>query len=804
MNSASSAKFIMCDCEMVSSTGDSPAGSRLPTRRLLCKPGYKTSPPWEELSRAEESRLSSVENFRVENRWGRVEWLESVDLRAVDLSAEVEIGKDFAEVYRAGRSPPRGTGLNFPAMITLFRFETFGVEDLAELEPILRKRCEDQDAEFVSLSKEGGFVFKVAHFTKYSFLDSLLEDNDSQNATEIRPARRPVQEQKEVSRKEASRDNLREKPKKLHSLHDSVEEKEGASSILKSRIAGKTFDLELDGDSESESHLINQESLIQKISKSSHANVQAVLADFGEFKEAQNLPVLRLGDSDVNGKLAGSFSLLNSLALGREKGSSFFPEPRGALSWSSFEQIEGFRSEGGLKAELAVHFAQALAPFALQASQATQTPQALQSSQTFPPTQGPKIPLGSSPALEACGVFLNLLREAGYDFDNRRDFESSLSLLVALLSSGEESEFFAETRRRRRLFVWVEQRLREQSDPWLSALLNHLTRNQGVSVHSALSSFEVPATRDIHRVFRNVFRIFEASAGGRRPAPLLLEGTGFRGPFALLQALAAAHIAAAGPADPSARAQARKAYLAAEKALLAKESFQATAFLAFVALEGWEARKRVPLMLQGVFAARLHFELGEKKNFRALLGRENFDRIRCEFKSHENDLRQTVKTLIKLSKNSEASQVLLRASKEAFESETLDPLSISGLRDSLSEAPHLVEDSPVLFIVQNALEFHRLSLEEPSAQLSATLSVIFSTLKLMREEQFDCFARNLQIFQSISEFLVRVLCSVKPSALGDLRKAFVHSLNQGEWLICMNKETLGRNLDRIFSFLYAN
>ena len=71
-----------------------------------------------------EKELSRIKNFTVFNKFGKVEYLEEVDVRNIDIDKIIQISKRKVEVYSKStfeehEIPKRGEGLNKKAKITI-------------------------------------------------------------------------------------------------------------------------------------------------------------------------------------------------------------------------------------------------------------------------------------------------------------------------------------------------------------------------------------------------------------------------------------------------------------------------------------------------------------------------------------------------------------------------------------------------------------------------------------------------------------------------------------------------------------
>ena len=98
-----------------------PQSNQLPK---VPKAGYTVRPEMAELSKMTIAQLQNVENFKVSNEFGSVEFHGKADVSAVDLADIVTIVRGSVEVYdddvaHKFTKPPVGQKLNRPATITL-------------------------------------------------------------------------------------------------------------------------------------------------------------------------------------------------------------------------------------------------------------------------------------------------------------------------------------------------------------------------------------------------------------------------------------------------------------------------------------------------------------------------------------------------------------------------------------------------------------------------------------------------------------------------------------------------------------
>lgn len=104
------------------------------------------------------------------NVFGKIRWAEPVDLTGVNLDLAVSIKQNAIEVYpddiydKLSR-PELGSGLNRPALITIYnKFPKKG-ENVADYVKRLKMICDSQSAEFIKYNPDKGKCkFRVSQF----------------------------------------------------------------------------------------------------------------------------------------------------------------------------------------------------------------------------------------------------------------------------------------------------------------------------------------------------------------------------------------------------------------------------------------------------------------------------------------------------------------------------------------------------------------------------------------------------------------------------------------------------------------
>lgn len=86
------------------------------------KLGYWTTPDFSEIAKLSPEEVRRVEDFTIENQFGRIVFQGETDLSGVDLAEVVTIKKGEAEVYEDNypNKPKLGMKLNKAAIITLY------------------------------------------------------------------------------------------------------------------------------------------------------------------------------------------------------------------------------------------------------------------------------------------------------------------------------------------------------------------------------------------------------------------------------------------------------------------------------------------------------------------------------------------------------------------------------------------------------------------------------------------------------------------------------------------------------------
>ncbi|XP_061106548.1 nuclear pore complex protein Nup98-Nup96 isoform X2 [Conger conger] len=171
-----------------------PLAPQHPAGIVLCRVGYYTIPPLEELGRMlNDSGDCVLENFTVGRKgYGSIFFPGEVNLTGLNLDEIVHFRRKEVIVYPDDKAkPPVGHGLNRRAEVTLDGVwpndkttctQIKSPERLTDMnyEGRLENACRKQGARFLEYRPEtGSWVFEVAHFSKYGLQDSDEEEDVS-------------------------------------------------------------------------------------------------------------------------------------------------------------------------------------------------------------------------------------------------------------------------------------------------------------------------------------------------------------------------------------------------------------------------------------------------------------------------------------------------------------------------------------------------------------------------------------------------------------------------------------------------
>jgi len=142
------------DSDEIIEKNNDQASVKLAPREILPKQpkeGYKISPDYTTICRMTEKELQNIENFNIENEYGKIEFLEKVDLTNEDLALNVTIKHMEVVVYPDdSKRPVVGKKMNVPAIITLYKCVPKKAVDIEKFKQRLQRTAEKQNVFFVT------------------------------------------------------------------------------------------------------------------------------------------------------------------------------------------------------------------------------------------------------------------------------------------------------------------------------------------------------------------------------------------------------------------------------------------------------------------------------------------------------------------------------------------------------------------------------------------------------------------------------------------------------------------------------
>lgn len=115
------------------------------------------TPDFVDICRMTEEELKAVSNFSIENEHGRIDFLDTVDLRNVDFDRDVNIEHKYIEVYgniSPEHKPKKGEALNQSAQITFFNFKKKESMTSEKFLRILKNYAKKMKAELLGYDEE--------------------------------------------------------------------------------------------------------------------------------------------------------------------------------------------------------------------------------------------------------------------------------------------------------------------------------------------------------------------------------------------------------------------------------------------------------------------------------------------------------------------------------------------------------------------------------------------------------------------------------------------------------------------------
>ncbi len=157
------------------------AGTCLPS---LNREGYHMSPSLEKLALLDDEQLGRVEQFQVwREGTGSITFMGATDVRGLALDELIVFENCSVTVYPRGTvKPPRGFGLNKPALISLHGcFPAPHQEDLCFIESLRAMK----NTTFITYTPPTGtWTFVVPHFTRYGLAHDDEEEEEEEGEEE--------------------------------------------------------------------------------------------------------------------------------------------------------------------------------------------------------------------------------------------------------------------------------------------------------------------------------------------------------------------------------------------------------------------------------------------------------------------------------------------------------------------------------------------------------------------------------------------------------------------------------------------
>ena len=117
----------------------------------LTKPGYFTTPAYEQICQFTDDELAEVEDFTIENAFGKVRFPGKTDLHDLDLDQIISISQTTVEIYPEDSisKPPVGEGLNKKAIVTYYKMKLPGGDRLEAYINKIKQKCEKMGCTYI-------------------------------------------------------------------------------------------------------------------------------------------------------------------------------------------------------------------------------------------------------------------------------------------------------------------------------------------------------------------------------------------------------------------------------------------------------------------------------------------------------------------------------------------------------------------------------------------------------------------------------------------------------------------------------
>jgi hypothetical protein len=135
---------------------------------LFLRPGYETCPSLEILNKLNEEKLAEIKGFSLKNEFGIIRFEGPVNLNEVDLVNDVLIEKGKISAYSGKELPKTGTGINVPAVVSLFDCFPNKPIPVSDFVDVLTELCRIFESKFLSWDKKTGkWVFRIRSFQNF-------------------------------------------------------------------------------------------------------------------------------------------------------------------------------------------------------------------------------------------------------------------------------------------------------------------------------------------------------------------------------------------------------------------------------------------------------------------------------------------------------------------------------------------------------------------------------------------------------------------------------------------------------------
>lgn len=128
--------------------------------------GYKTKPSLVDMARMSVEQLKKIQNFTVENQFGRLVFEGETNVIGLNIAEILRINHKEVVGYPDDsdiRKPEIGAGLNKPAVLTLFKYELSGTKEKAENR--IKNMCKNANMEFQNYDAEAQLLqVRIRHF----------------------------------------------------------------------------------------------------------------------------------------------------------------------------------------------------------------------------------------------------------------------------------------------------------------------------------------------------------------------------------------------------------------------------------------------------------------------------------------------------------------------------------------------------------------------------------------------------------------------------------------------------------------